>query len=209
MIVLLRPGPMERASLLEDCRGAAEAYVRRLVQREMPSAELVEGIINTGGLLREGRPDDFFLHVQLYSRVGAMRLRVELKYDDQSHEFAVLPEGAYLVEDLGLASSEWIGWFLDSARCPSCAIFPDMTDEYLSCECCGYADYRDDTPEGARARFMSQADAAELLAAVQEIAFQVRTSQDPSRRRYWIHRLQQMASDVRSALRPSPWESER
>ena len=96
-------------------------------------------------------------------------------------------------------------WFLDSARCAGCGVFPDVTFNYVDCDLCGYADYADESPEAARDRFTRAPETPALVAAIQRLFNAVRTEIDPVRATYLRYRLRQVATKPTKALDPLPW----
>jgi hypothetical protein len=214
-------GQAERAT--DTFRRRAAEWAERLLTDEVSfSVAFAEGSVGTllgveGALFAEEAPweaNQYSLDLNAFGATEAAYLHVfRVEYDAQTATFQalsgdVLP--ACCLEPLTLPGDDWLANFVMGPRCPACRILPDMTAEYLPCELCDYADYRDDSPSSARERFLSQPHGEALAEGVKAMLRSASTEPDPARRLYVRYRLMHLQSYIEPSLpgglKPLPWE---
>jgi hypothetical protein len=199
-------------SKLPSFQGQAEVFIRHLITTSVSfEPVLAECIVAT----KNDRPSSaelerltrgfFSFAAKAFSAEEAICLRAEARFDSLTQGFHLRQRRNALATDpLSLPDSTWLDRFLHGPRCPSCALFPDMTEEYTPCGLCGYADYRDEL-ETARTSFLQAPETPTVVAAVRRLFSTVESEPQGARAAYLRHRMAVVSEEPRAALEPLPW----
>lgn len=151
--------------------------------------------------------DYFYLEIRGFAVDQGALVRAEVRFVPDTRTFTGRKRRDNIATDhFDLKpDGKFLGWFLDSARCAGCGVFPDVTSRYVECDLCGYVDYGDESVEAVRDRFRRAPETPALVAAIQGLFNAVRTEVDPVRATYLRYRLQQVSTVPAKAMDPLPW----
>jgi hypothetical protein len=199
-------------SKLPTFQEQAGVFTRHLITTSVSFAPaLAECIVGT----KNDRPSsaelerltrDFFsFAAKAFSAEQAVCLRAEARFDPLTQEFHLRQRrSALAIDPLSLPDSTWSDWFLHGPRCPCCALFPDMTEEYSPCRLCGYANYEHEL-EIARSSFLQAPGTASVIAAVRTLFSVFEAEPQGPRAAYLRHRIVAVSKEPRAAMEPLPW----